>query len=111
MSINIRKKSSNPHCAIPSRERDFSRQWNLEDNLTGKVWHSYSDRGIRSERHYYATLNYIHYNPVKHGYVNSPYDWQESSVHWYLKYEGRDWLRSCWIEYPLRDYGKGWDDI
>lgn len=89
----------------------LARQWNLEDNLTGKVWHSYSDRGIRSERHYYATINYIHYNPVKHSYVNSPYDWQESSVHWYLKYEGRDWLRSCWVEYPLGDYGKGWDDI
>jgi putative transposase len=89
----------------------LTRQWNLEDNLSGKVWYSYSDRAIRSERHYYATLNYIHYNPVKHGYVKSPYDWEVSSVHWYLQEKGRDWLRSCWVEYPVRDYGKGWDDF
>lgn len=89
----------------------IARQWNLEDNLTGKLWCSFSDRAIRSERHYYTTLNYIHYNPVKHSCAKSPYDWTESSVHWYLENYGRDWLRSCWIEYPLRDYGKGWDDL
>jgi len=50
----------------------LARQWNLEDNLSGQVWHSYADRAIRSERHYYATLNYIHYNPVKHNWVKSP---------------------------------------
>lgn len=89
----------------------IARQWNLEDKLTGKLWCSFSDRAIRSERHYYTTLNYIHYNPVKHGWVKSPYDWTESSVHWYLENYGRDWLRSCWVEYPVRDYGKGWDDL
>ncbi|MEH1872488.1 REP-associated tyrosine transposase [Nostoc sp.] len=89
----------------------IARQWNLEDNLTGKLWCSFSDRAIRSERHYYTTLNYIHYNPVKHGWAKSPYAWIESSVHWYLENYGRDWLRSCWIEYPVIDYGKGWDDL
>lgn len=87
----------------------FAYQWNKEDKLTGKLWCSYSDRAIRSERHYYTTLNYLHYNPVKHDWVKSPYDWQESSVHWYLKERGQEWLRSCWVEYPVRDYGKGWD--
>jgi putative transposase len=88
-----------------------SYQWNLEDNKRGrKVWYRFSDRAIRSERHYYTTLNYIHYNPTKHNYVNSPYDWQESSVHWYLKKYGRQWLRDSWLQYPVRDYGKGWDD-
>ncbi len=88
-----------------------SRQWNLEENVTGrKVWFRYSDRAIRSERHYYATLNYIHYNPVKHGWAKSPYDWVESSVHWYLEHYQREWLRDLWVKYPVRDYGKGWDD-
>jgi putative transposase len=89
----------------------LARQWNLEDNVTGKFWYAYSDRAIRSERHYYTTLNYIHYNPVKHNWEQSPYDWEESSVHWYLKEKGRDWLRSCWLEYPVKNYGKGWDDM
>ncbi len=88
-----------------------SRQWNLEEKATGRlVWYGYSDRAIRSERHYYTTLNYIHYNPVKHGWAKSPYDWGESSVHWYLQYYGREWLRSLWTEYPVRNYGSGWDD-
>lgn len=87
----------------------FARQWNQEDGVTGKLWYSYSDRAIRSETHYYTTLNYIHYNPVKHNLVSSPYDWQESSVHWYLQAKGREWLRDCWIQYPIKDYGKDWD--
>ncbi len=45
-----------------------ARQWNLEENVTKrKIWYRWSDRAIRSERHYYTTVNYIHYNPVKHG--------------------------------------------
>jgi putative transposase len=89
----------------------LSRQWNQEDNVTGrKIWYSWSDRAIRSKKHYYRTLNYIHYNPVKHGLAKSPYDWVESSVHWYLETYGREWLRGCWVEYPVRDYGKDWDD-
>jgi putative transposase len=87
-----------------------ARYWNLEDNSPGrKVWYRFTDRAIRSERHYYATLNYIHYNPVKHGWVTSPYDWMDSSIHWYLEYRGREWLRDSWTRYPVRDYGRGWD--
>jgi putative transposase len=90
-----------------------SRQWNLEDGATGgrTVWYSYSDRAIRSERHYYTTLNYIHNNPVKHLWVKSPYDYEQSSIHWYLKYYGREWLRHLWTQYPVRDYGHAWDNI
>ena len=85
-------------------------EWNGEDNARGrKVWYRYSDRLIRSERHYYTTLNYIHYNPVKHGLAKSPYGWQWSSVHWYLETHGREWLRDLWRRYPLRDYGENWD--
>jgi putative transposase len=86
--------------------------WNQADKAQGrKMWYRYSDRVIRSERHYYTTLNYIHYNPVKHGLAASPYDWVWSSVHWYLEYNGREWLRDLWRSYPVRDYGKYWDDI
>jgi putative transposase len=87
-----------------------SRQWNIEDNRLGrKVWYRYTDRAIRSERHYYTTLNYIHYNPVKHKWEESPYDWVQSSISWYLEHYGRDWLRDLWVKYPVQDYGRGWD--
>jgi putative transposase len=89
-----------------------AREWNLSDGLTGKrrVWYQYSDRMIRNDQHFFRALNYIHYNPVHHGYVDSPYDWPWSSVHNYLHAHGRDWLRHQWQTYHPGDFGQGWDD-
>ncbi|ABW67588.1 REP-associated tyrosine transposase [Desulfosudis oleivorans] len=88
-----------------------STQWNREDKMPGrKVWHRFTDRRIRSERHFYATLNYIHANPVKHGYVEESSDWPWSSLHDYLTVYGRDTLVQWWNRYPIKDYGTGWDD-
>jgi putative transposase len=87
-----------------------SHDWNVEDETQGRqVWYRYADRAIRSEGHYYTTLNYLHYNPVKHGLVDSPYEWPWSSVHTYLAQYGREWLRDLWRRYPIRDYGASWD--
>ena len=72
-----------------------ARALNRCEGVSGrKVWHLFSDRQIRSERHYYTTLNYIHYNPTKHDYVQRPLDWACSSLHWYQKHFGVEWLRS-----------------
>jgi putative transposase len=88
-----------------------SRQWNLEDGLTGKrkVWYKFNDRMIRGEAHYYATLNYIHYNPVKHGYTKRMDQWEWTSFSWYLEEMGRDWLVEIWKKYPIKNYGDKWD--
>ncbi|WP_238360789.1 hypothetical protein [Iningainema tapete] len=43
--------------------------------------------------------------------MKSPYDWVESSVHWYLQTYERQWLRDCWTQYPVREYGNDWDDF
>ncbi|WP_235082891.1 hypothetical protein ACF3DV_32780 [Chlorogloeopsis fritschii PCC 9212] len=38
-----------------------ARQWNVEENVTKrKIWYRWSDRVIRSERHYYTSF---HSNP------------------------------------------------
>jgi putative transposase len=85
--------------------------WNVEDDAQGrKMWYRYSDRAMRSERHYYTTLNYIHVNPMKHGVSESPYEWPWSSVGWYVEHHGREWLRDVWRTYPVRAYGAGWDE-
>lgn len=87
-----------------------SHQWNLEDNQVGrKVWYKFNDRMIRSEGHYFTTLNYIHYNPVRHGYTKRMDEWEWSSFHWYLEEMGRDWLVEIWKKYPLKNYGDKWD--
>jgi putative transposase len=72
-------------------------------------WCNYSDRAMRNEQHYWTTLNYIHYNPVKHGHCKRMSEWLVSSVHWYAEHKGLEWLGEIWREHPLRDYGKGWD--
>lgn len=87
-----------------------ARELNRREGLTGRqIWYRFNDRQMRSERHYYTTLNYIHYNPTKHGYAQKPLCWACSSVHWYLEAFGIEWLRDLWRTYPVRDYGKGWD--
>jgi len=85
--------------AINGRHRQRGRQ----------VWHRYTDRGIRGERHHWATVNYIHLNPVKHGYVDHPEDWPWSSLRQYLDTQGAEWVTHTLREYPVGDYGKGWD--
>ena len=91
-----------------------SREWNLADGETGqrRVWYKFRDRMIRNDAHFYQSLNYIHINPVKHGYVEDVYDWPWSSLYHYANSEeyGREWLREKWKSYPLGDCGKGWDD-
>ena len=83
---------------------------NRREGIQGRqVWYRYTDRLIRNDRHFYTTLNYIHHNPTKHGHVPKPLEWLCSSVHWYLEHEGIEWLRDAWREYPVKDYGQGWD--
>lgn len=85
--------------------------WNKEEAAHGRrVWHAASDRFIRRRRHFWATLNYIHHNPVHHGYVKRWQDWPYSSVHEFLAGAGWEEAERIWREYPLMDYGKGWDD-
>ena len=66
-------------------------EWNLEEGFQGRtVWHRCADRGIRSESHYWATINYIHNNPVHHGYVERWTDWPFSSAGDFIEQIGRD---------------------
>ena len=66
---------------------------------------------IRDDTDLQRHVDYTHYNPVKHGCARSPYEWKESSVHWYLEHHGREWLHNLWADCPIRDYGRGWDDV
>ena len=40
---------------------------------------------IRDEADWIAHVNYIHYNPVKHGLVRCPREWEYSSFHRFVK--------------------------
>jgi putative transposase len=88
-----------------------SRQWNLEDRTTGRTcWYAAVDRGIRSDGHYWAVMNYIHHNPVKHGHVQRWQDWPWFSARDFLSQVPREEAERLWKEYPVLDMGKGWDE-
>lgn len=74
-----------------------------------QLWHNYWDTCIRDETGYWTRFNYIHQNPVKHGYVQNTADWPFSSYHYYLRTQGQEWLDGCLATYPVLDYLEGDD--
>ena len=85
-------------------------QWNGEDNQRGrKVWFNCVETAMKSARHFFATLNYVHHNPVHHGYVRLWTEWPFSSAAAFLEQSGREQAERMWREYPVLDYGKDWD--
>ena len=88
-----------------------SHAWNAEEQTRGrKVFFRAVERAMRSDRHYWATLNYVHHNPLHHGYVRHWTDWPWSSAPEYLAQTSANEAERVWREYPLHDYGKNWDD-
>ena len=64
--------------------------WNQQDETKGrKVWFNCFERPIRVGGHFWASLNYIHHNPVHHGYANRWQDWPWSSAATFLERVGR----------------------
>lgn len=51
------------------------------------IWQKkYYEHTIRDQSDYDSRLNYIHYNPIKHGYVTQVKDWKYSSFHRYVQH-------------------------
>jgi putative transposase len=84
--------------------------WNGEENKRGrKVWFNCAETAMKSDRHFWATLNYVHHNPVHHGYVQQWQDWPFASSGAFLAQCGREEAERIWKTYPIREYGKDWD--
>jgi putative transposase len=57
-----------------------------QTQLKPPVWQPrYWEHVIRNETDFENHANYIHYNPVKHGYVSQPRDWKHSSFHSFVR--------------------------
>jgi len=59
---------------------------------------------IRDEDDFSRHFDYIHYNPVKHGYVKRPHDWKWSSYHRYRK---RGYYQDDWDSAAPHSFGNG----
>jgi len=68
---------------IPPGERLSARR--LEKGERGIWQRRFWEHVIRDERDYERHVDYIHYNPVKHGHVIRPADWPYSSFHRYVQ--------------------------
>ncbi len=99
--------------ALKSLHGSTAYEWNKQDGQSGRrrVWFKFFDTYIRNDAHLRTAFNYIHYNPVKHGYVMDAYEWEWSSLPLYYSHKGGDWLRENWLAFkPPEDFGNGWDD-
>jgi putative transposase len=88
---------------LPMNDIDFSNRWRMIKSIFSHeylraggqecepsarrfnkkqrgVWqHRYWEHTVRSDEEFEALCNYIHYNPVKHGYADCPHNWSYSS--------------------------------
>ncbi len=65
---------------------------------------------MKSDRHYWATVNYIHHNPIKHDRATTQDQWKWSSFPEWKEGLDRQGLIDLWREFPIEDYGKHWDN-
>ena len=90
---------------LPEGDTDFSTRWGLIKSgfsrgveTTEKISASRRSKGergiwqrrfwehqIMNDEDYQHHIDYIHYNPVKHGYVTKPSAWRWTSLHRYIK--------------------------
>lgn len=61
---------------------------------------------IRDDNDFQRHIDYIHFNPVKHGFVKRPADWQYSSIHRYIRQNilPADW--ACLDDFDDNDFGE-----
>jgi putative transposase len=98
--------------SLPDEDINYSVRWQLLKSLFTRklrksgvrlarnpkgeynVWQKrFWEHAIRNEQDLHRHIDYIHYNPVKHGWVDHVKDWPYSSFHRYVE-NGlleRDW--------------------
>ncbi len=86
---------------LPESHADFSVRIRLLKHYfsihTGSSpWQSrFWEHLIRDENDWHRHMDYIHYNPVKHGFVHSPADWRWSS---FSRCVAKGWYGPNWGE-------------
>ena len=79
--------STNVTKILHSAQRNFTVNLKKEKGIVQRLhlWqHRFWDHVIRDEADLEQHFDYIHYNPVKHGYATKPEKWQFSSYQYWL---------------------------
>ncbi len=81
----IKKEFTQLHLATRGPEVNTSRS--RKKNRRRGVWQRrYWEHTIEDEDDFEAHFDYVHWNPVKHGYVRCPREWPHSSFHRWVKH-------------------------
>ena len=107
------------HCIwkLPDGDSNYSARWSMLKRTFSQSWTKATGRSappsttdqkhrelgvwqrrfwehqIRNENELFVYRDYIHFNPVKHGYVAEPSEWEWSSVHRHVRL---GWLSPNW---------------
>ncbi len=90
------------HCmwTLPENDDDYPVRWRLIKSYFTRngTWDSpwqnrFWEHVIRDDKDYANHMAYIHINPVKHGHVPAPVEWEHSSFHRYVK---MGWFDTDW---------------
>ncbi len=94
------------HSLKPNFTREYKKSLGIPSSQTLKFWQKrFWDHVIRDDRDFENHLHYIHFNPVKHGYVRDSRDWKFSS---YIEWEERGLYPPAfkWEEPKSVDWGE-----
>ena len=85
----VNKNDENKNDTFISKSKKKKRESN--------IWQRrYYEHTIRDERDFNLHLDYIHYNPVKHHYVQNTKEWEYSSFDKYFKL---GWYHENWCDF------------
>jgi putative transposase len=92
---------------LPAGDSNFSTRWRVikhhVSTAPGQDWHwqpRFWEHVLRDENDWRRHVEYIHYNPVKHGYAKTPWDWPHSS---FRRAVELGWHAGDWGATPPRD--------
>lgn len=94
--------------------RPINISWSRQKHRESNVWQRrFWEKIMHHDKMFANHLNYIHYNPVKHGLVQCPHQWQHSSFQKWVKngHYPHNWKCQCqdtggWAP-PTREGGLG----
>jgi len=76
---------------LPQDDADFSTRWRLIKHYVQRtgaepIWQArFWEHVVRDEDDFVRHFDYIHSNPVKHGFVNKLSEWPHSTFHRYVE--------------------------
>jgi putative transposase len=81
-----------------------AKDFNLRDGTPGRhVWHNHWDTCLRNEAAYWAGLQYVHLNAVRHGIVSEAEEYEFCSYSWF-----RDMAEPGFVERVLSQQLEGY---